>query len=424
LNATAPRLHVFTSAAVNYLPKVRTLCRSIRQHHPEAMIHFALADERPAWLTTEGEPFDSIVELGELDIPACRGWTFGHSIVELSTAIKPFVLKHLLARGDCGRVLYFDPDMALFSRVDDVLETLSSANIVLTPHQTTPETTKAAVIDNEITSLRVGVFNLGFIGVRNTDEGKRFAQWWSDRCYDFCRAEIHYGLFTDQKWINFAPIFFEGVSILKSPRLNVATWNLTTRRMTGDRASGLRVDGLPLAFYHFTGFDSGAHRIMAIKNASGQPAVQDLIAWYERETQPARGDPVTSTPWAFGTFADGTKIEPAHRFIYRDRRDLQIAFPDPYEVSSDKLTFLEWCRTEGRIRYPEYLAQGKGPVHAAFPTMQAGVSPKVALHLLALMFQPKAGKLLRARLAQMLRREGFAGIVRRLRRTPEGEGRA
>jgi hypothetical protein len=43
-------LHVFTCAAVNYLPKVRILCRSLRRHHPEAVIHIALADDRPVWL--------------------------------------------------------------------------------------------------------------------------------------------------------------------------------------------------------------------------------------------------------------------------------------------------------------------------------------------------------------------------------------
>jgi hypothetical protein len=423
MSPASPRLHIFTSAAVNYLPKVRALCRSIREHHPEAAIHFALADERPAWLTADGEPFDSIVEMSQLGIPDWRAWAFVHSIVELSTAIKPFALKHLLARDDVDTVLYFDPDMILFSRVDDILESLAAANVVLTPHQTTPEKTRAAVIDNEITSLRVGVFNLGFIGVRNTAEGRGFAEWWSQRCYDFCRAEIHYGLFTDQKWINFAPIFFEGVSILKSPRLNVATWNLTTRRMEGSRETGLRIDGKPLGFYHFTGFDSGAHRIMAIKNAAGQPAVQDLIAWYERETEPRRDDPVTKTPWAFGAFADGTPIEPQHRWLYRERRDLQVAFPDPYAASSSKLTFLEWCRTEGRIRYPEYFAKGR-QAHASFPTTTSHVSPRMALHLAALMFQPRAGKALRSRLAQMWRREGLAGFMRRLRRTTQGEGRA
>jgi hypothetical protein len=266
-------LHIFTSAAVNYLPKVRALCQSIRHYHPEATIHLALADERPEWLMIEGEPFDSILEMRDIGIEKWRGWSFMHSIVELATAIKPFALAHLLARPECSTVLYFDPDMVLFSRVDDIIDTLRTSNVALTPHQTTPETTLDAVIDNEITSLKMGVFNLGFVGVSNTAEGKRFADWWAQRCYYFCRAEVANGLFTDQKWANFAPIFFDEVAIIKSPRHNVATWNLTTRTLAGNRAQGFRVDGLPLGFYHFTGFDSGAHRIMAVKNAAGNDAV-------------------------------------------------------------------------------------------------------------------------------------------------------
>ena len=60
----AEALHIFTCAAVNYLPKVRILCRSIRQHHPEAVIHLALADLRPAWLEAKGEPGKNPCERG------------------------------------------------------------------------------------------------------------------------------------------------------------------------------------------------------------------------------------------------------------------------------------------------------------------------------------------------------------------------
>jgi hypothetical protein len=162
---------------------------------------------------------------------------------------------------------------------------------------------------------------------------------------------------------------------------------------------------------------------MAIKNASGQPAVQELIAWYERETEIVRDDPVNTAPWAFGRFDDGTKVEPHHRWLYRERRDLQLAFPDPYQARSTKLTFLEWCRTEGRIRYPEYFAQDDKAVFAA-PPSHSGVSPGMAMHLLLLLFAPKAGKALRARLLRILRREGVGGIARRLRRAPEREGPA
>ena len=410
------RLHVFTSAAVNYLPKVRALCRSVRKHHPEAMIHLALSDERPAWLTTKDEPFDEILAPFELGIPRWRGWTFGHSIVELSTAIKPFALKTLLARDDCAKVLYIDPDIVVFSRLDDILATLDTANLALTPHQAKPEKTYQNVLDNEVTSLRMGVFNLGFIGVANTDEGKRFADWWAERCYHFCRAEVHNGLFTDQKWINFAPVFFDGVAIVRAPRHNVATWNLTTRALTGNLREGMRVDGEPLGFYHFTGFDSGAHRIMAVKNAGGNAAVQELIGWYERETQPARGDPARDWPWAFGRFSDGTPVKPAHRWVYRERKDLQAAFPDPYDNTSSGLSYYEWCDTEGRLRFPEYFGKADGPAPMSpFPS-SGSVPPAIALRLFFLLFAPRGGRSLRQRLRRTLRTEGWGGIARRLRR--------
>jgi hypothetical protein len=410
------QLHVFTSAAVNYLPKVRTLCHSIRRHHPEAVIHLALADERPPWLQTEGEPFDDILEVAKLGIPNWHAWTFIHNIVELSTAIKPFALKHLLGLPDCGKVLYFDPDMVLFSRVDDILATLDTANVALTPHQNKPEKTLQTVLDNEITSLRMGVFNLGFIGVRPTAEGLAFTDWWAERTYHFCRAETYNGLFTDQKWINFAPIFFDGVAILKSSRHNVATWNLTTRVMVGDQKSGFQVDGEPLGFYHFTGFDSGAHKIMAYKNAPGNNAVLDLIGWYERETSPARNDPLNQWPWAFARFSDGTKIEAHHRWLYREYKDLQGAFPDPYEVRSDKLTFLDWCRTEGRIRFPQFFSKDGGPAAYSPAPSHSSIPPAMAMRLFLMMLSPTNGRALRARMARMLKREGIGGIARRLRR--------
>ena len=80
-------IHVFTSAACNYIPKVRALVASIRRHHPDWRVHLALSDEQPAGLDLSGEPFDEIHPVAELGIPHHRGWAFCYSIVELSTAI-------------------------------------------------------------------------------------------------------------------------------------------------------------------------------------------------------------------------------------------------------------------------------------------------------------------------------------------------
>lgn len=409
------RLHVFTSSAVNYLPKVRTLFQSVRRFHPEARLYWVLADERPAWLSVDQEPFDEVLEMAQLGIPHWRGWAFSHDIVELSTAVKPFALEYLLAREDCAAVLYFDPDMVLFSRVDDLLDRLGTANILLTPHQTRPETDREAVLDNEVCSLKHGIFNLGFIGVAPTVEGRRFARWWAERIYHFCRAEIADGLFTDQKWINHVPVFFEGVAIIKSSRHNVATWNLTTRTLEGDVENGFRVDGEPLGFYHFTGFDSGAHRLMAVKNASGNAAVQRLIAWYDRETAPGREDPVTRTPWAYGHFADGTPIAKRHRWLYRENPDLPLAFPNPFACPPDRQSFHHWCETEGRVRFPRLFEPETAALPA--PAIRQGMTLATAWRLLFLALTPRAGRLLRQRIAGVWRAQGWRGLAQRLRGT-------
>ena len=52
-------MQVFTSAAVNYVPKARVLAESVKRHHPEATFHLVLCDPVPDWLAESPEPFDS-----------------------------------------------------------------------------------------------------------------------------------------------------------------------------------------------------------------------------------------------------------------------------------------------------------------------------------------------------------------------------
>lgn len=341
----------FTSAAQNYLPKVRKLFASLRQHHPEFELVLALADEPHPSVDFGGEPLDRVIPLRDLDIDDRLRWTYFHTIVELSTAIKPYVLCRLLDEPGVDRVVYFDPDMVLFSRLDDLLEELDSANVALTPHVTVPETDLDAIRDNEIAALKHGVYNLGFLGVRPTPEGKRFAAWWASRIHHFCVADIPAGLFTDQRWIDLAPAFFDGVHVLKSPRFNVATWNLTQRVMTGSLRYGFMVNGVPLGFYHFTGFDSGAHRVMMGKNAAGNPSVVELVQWYADSARFDDDEPVSRIPWAFGRYTDGTPIPLGHRRLYRARPDLQAAFADPFDATQG---LLGWMTGQGPLEHPEY----------------------------------------------------------------------
>ncbi|OIQ10515.1 hypothetical protein [Neomoorella thermoacetica] len=352
------KVHVFTSAATNYLPKVRVLCNSIKQNHPEFTIHLALADEVPAWMVIEDESFDSIIRLEELGIPDLRSWIFRHSLVELCTAIKPFVLRYLFEKAGCQIALYFDPDIVVFSRLDDLLDEFSHGSILLTPHQTRPEQTLEAIMDNEVCSLRHGIFNLGFIGVKNDQNGRAFVEWWCQRLYYFCLAERERGFFVDQKWVDLAPALFEGVRIIRSSRFNVATWNITTRNLAGSWQQGFTVDGQPLGFYHFTGFDSEDHEIMANKYASDNLALKSLIQWYKNNI--VTDERVTKMPgWAFASFDNGETITRAHRLIYRMRRDLQNAYPNPFHVIPDGNCYYNWFRWRAAIEHPELFEEEK-----------------------------------------------------------------
>ncbi len=416
------RTCVFTSAALNYIPKVRLLFRSLRKLHPEIELHLALSDVLPDDTDLSQEPFDEVHPLAALDIPGVQGWTFCHNIVELSTAIKPFVLQKLLTRANVGRVLYLDPDMVLFSRVDDLLEALDASTVILTPHQVEPESRLSAVIDNEICSLKHGVYNLGFVGVSATTEGLRFAEWWKQRIYHFCRADIPNGLFTDQRWIDLVPAFFSDVAIVRSPRHNVAPWNLTTREITGDFQQGFKVNGEPLGFYHFTGFDSGAHRIMATVNGQSGSRAGVLIDWYEEQTKQLASDPLARTMWAYGNYSNGEKIQPLHRLIYRERVDLQRTFPNPFDASDGG--FHGWLQGQAKHEYPgvdggtpgEALQQLRRQLTAGFsPNPLPGVQWRRVGRMAGLALScPEHAGLYVKRAWEILKQEGLSGFKRRL----------
>jgi hypothetical protein len=344
-------IYVFTSAALNYLGKVRTLLTSVGEFLPEATFYLALAERRAEGYHVPELPTEQIIYASDLPIGGDPQRLFGHSIVELSTAMKAEVALRLLRRRDCDLVLYFDPDIVLFSPLEDLVETARRSSIALTPHLLEPEIEPKAIVDNEICALRHGAFNLGFLGLRPTPEGLRFSEWWADRTARFCRVDTASGLFTDQKWIDLAPGFFEELAILRNPRFNVAPWNISRRCVTGDFDVGFRVDGKPLGFYHFTGFDSGAHEMVVGAYAPDNQALRMLVQWYVRRTAELS---VSSPPsWSYGTYADGTPIESAHRLVYRERTDLQAAFPDPYSTEDGGV--LRWMQTSGPVQYPKLL---------------------------------------------------------------------
>jgi hypothetical protein len=336
----------FSSFTFGYLNRARVLFQSVKRHHPDWHCVALITDEPPpGFKWRSDEAIDELVHAGDLPIPAFKQWLFKHDIVEVCTAVKgPYAL-HACSLG-YDAVIYLDPDTCLFSPLNTVLTALESADIALTPHQLTPDSTRQAIIDNEITSLKTGIYNLGFLAIRTSGEGRRMAQWWNDRLLAFCYDDIPSGLFVDQRWCDHVPSFFTRVAILRDPGPNVASWNLSNRTVTFDGSGTVLVNGSPLGFWHFTKLGPVGDT-MTRRYAGRNFQVHELWAWYRKQVQEATSADVPAGYWAYGTFESGIPIPNVARELYRHRIDLQNAFENPYEVGID--TFENWLRNEGLL---------------------------------------------------------------------------
>lgn len=333
----------FTSATFSYLARAQVLCASVRRFHPDWHMVLVLTDQPPTGFSEE-EPygFDEVIWSSSLDhVPSVDAWIFQHDIVESCTAVKGPALDLLLRRPGVEKVLYLDPDIAVFNSLDDLLGLLDKDDILLTPHQLRPDDTELAIRDNEMASLMYGIYNLGFVAVSARPEGQRFAAWWRDRLRDHCFDDIPRGLFTDQRWCDHVPALFDGVRIVKDPGCNVASWNLSQRTLDFTEEGVLTVNGSSLKFYHVTKFGP-LGRTMTERYAGDNLPVYEIWDWYGRQLRERDSGQIPQGYWHYGVFEDGCQVSAAARALYRHREDLQRGFAQPYRVGPD--SYHDWLR--------------------------------------------------------------------------------
>ena len=337
-------MHYYTSITSNYLPKARVLARSVKRHDPGAVFHLMLSDEPPPGWNLTDEPFDTVLRLEDLPIEGMKAWVFRHALVEMCTAVKGPVALEIVRRHRPDKLVYLDPDIVVFGSLAGLARELDAHSVLLTPHLTAPEITSAGVLDNEISALKHGIYNLGFIGFRCDGEGMRCMNWWAQRLTEHCRDDIPGGLFTDQRWADHIPAMFDRVHILRDPVYNVATWNLSNRRATGRAPDALLINGQPLIFYHFSGFDSGAQETMLGVYGKKSPELTALRNWYIAECEREGQRELGHLACIYSRYDNGEPIPKTHRLLYRDRLDVQRAFPDPFSTTSVDQSFYHWYK--------------------------------------------------------------------------------
>jgi len=311
---------VFTIVSRNYAAQAAVLMRSLAQVEPDATRVVIAADGPIPAL----EPFARVMEAAETGAPVGPMSVY-YDALELNTAIKPHAFRRLMAEPGVTSVTYLDPDIFVYGPLDPVRAGLEAAPLVLIPHLTRPLAGEAN--PNDHTILTSGAFNLGFMAARRADEIFALLDWWAEKCRFDCRVDFANGLFTDQKWMDLAPGLVSDVAILRDPGLDLAYWNLEGRTIS-DGGGTCTVNGQPLGFFHFSGFDPRSPSVLSKHQdrqmvPPGSP-LSRLLDNYAKALLENGHDQARRRAYAYDAFPSGRAISgPMRRRALRAAREGQ-----------------------------------------------------------------------------------------------------
>lgn len=265
---------VFTICSINYLAQAQTLGNSLLLQNPEIEFVIGLVDRLDKVnIDKDKIPPFQLIEIDKINIPDFEEMCQHYNITELNTAVKPFFMDYFYKnRPDIQNVIYFDPDIIVYDKLDVMLNRLKQYQIIITPHINTPYKDNKRV--TELDHLNCGLYNLGFIATSRGNDTYELIQWWAKHLQKDCRIDLANGLFVDQHFINFAPIFWKNVLIESDWGWNVAYWNLHERQISKTDDNKFFINDKPLLFFHYSGFE--------LNKSTEVSKYQDRIQFNER----------------------------------------------------------------------------------------------------------------------------------------------
>lgn len=326
---------IVTIVAKNYLAQARVLIESFKMHHPNGQAFVLLVDKADGYFDPTKENF-TVIELEELRplIDNLEAFCFQYTILELCTAVKPYVMQHIFQQYSVKKLIYFDPDILILNSIDPIYNILDANNIVLTPHITKPFGDRKH--PQEIDILRAGVYNLGFIGLKNTAESLGLLAWWQKKLEKQCIVDFANGFFVDQKWMDLVPGFFRGTYVLTDPGYNVAYWNLH-ERIIHKQDNHFKCNNQPLYFFHYSGWNfENPEQISVHQNRHTLESIGDaaqLFAIYGTLLKKNDIATIKQWPYTYGYFSNGTPISSEQRRALLYAEESQ-RWADPFKTFS------------------------------------------------------------------------------------------
>lgn len=336
-----------TIVARNYLPRAIALYQSLRRQSPGASLSVLLIDGSPPATVTSLPALDFVLPDQLSTAPmAFNELAAIYNVVELSTALKPRLLQHLLQQHQS--VAYLDPDMFLLGPLEELQHLAPLHQLILTPHFLHPIAPGSADI-SEIHSLTVGCYNLGFIAVSRGADA--FLQWWWSHLATECLIYPLLGLFVDQKWVDIGATLFPAYS-LRHAGYNVGPWNLHERPLEKNGEGEFLAAAEPLRLFHFSGFDLNRTRELSSRLSHStarllerDKVLQELCRDYASRLKSSNVLVGESGSYRFDLDTEGRRMTTRIRRAYRaDLLRLGSGnLPSPY-LKADARAYSSWRR--------------------------------------------------------------------------------
>lgn len=341
VSSALPTLAAGTIVAKSYLAFARVLAQSFRRLHPTVPFFVLLADEEDGYFEPSREPFQ-VLHLRDLDIPHLERFRFHYTQQPLSYASTPYLLAYLLKRG-FSRVVFLKQESLVLGDLSSLFDRLEKASIVLTPHLVAP-LAGADRIPRELNILLSGIFNVGLLGVADTDATRQFLAWWQDRVHTHCRHAVADGMHYEQRWLDLVPALFEDVDIVRDPAYNVGHWNLPERavHVHEDR---VHVDEKPCRLFRFSGYSPDdplwvtKHSPRLTRENVGPAGI--VFDRFRIALEDAGYHGTKGWPYAYGSFDNGVPVPDAARSLYLELGDVVERFGDPLR-SAARHSFFSW----------------------------------------------------------------------------------
>ncbi|RFZ84806.1 hypothetical protein DYU05_04140 [Mucilaginibacter terrenus] len=335
----------FTIVAKNYFGLAEVLGSAIKKVNPEVDFHIFIADEvddDKALGAIKQSKFFYHVAKETLDYAEDLWFdtAFKYNITEFCTFLKPHCAEYLFGK-DYDKVIYFDPDIYVFSALDPIFRELDDSFVVVTPHITTLEINYTGnASQNDL--LATGIYNLGFVAFRKCDQSSQLLSWWKSRLQDMCFVDRADALFTDQKWMDFIFSFFDsGIHVSRDLGRNLAPWNFHERKIKSvDGAFWVtnRVTGkedFALIFVHYSGVNyrnfKDSNLNLPDLNLENYPDLLPIFSIYEQEVTKGRIADFLNLSYSYNYFDNGIEILHLQRRLYRRALANNVTYGNPFK---------------------------------------------------------------------------------------------